>query len=318
MYKLASVMLRRRGGRNRRTGAAALLVAVTVLAAGGCRTYPITYNPNIRTPDSPAEPAALAPLEPASTLPAVPPTSSAPATTEVPATTTAPVTTVRPAAPPATAARPAVPTAPPPVVYHFPGSVSPAVAAVAPAVVDIDAADGVQHAFGTGMVLTTSGQILTNNHVVRGARTITVTSVNTGRAYRVTVVGTDAVQDVAMLQMQNPAGLVTFNVGGSVNLGDPVTAIGNTYGRGGTPSIRTGSVVATGQSLEASDGAGAVEHLNNLIEISAAAQPGDSGGPVADASGRVIGMVVASSGGAGYAIPISTVMAVVQQVQTGH
>jgi S1-C subfamily serine protease len=194
-------------------------------------------------------------------------------------------------------------------------------------------------AAGTGMILTSSGEVLTNNHVVDGATSIKVTVVSTGATYTATVVGTDPTDDVAVLQLQGASGLQTARTGDSstVSAADQVTVVGNAGGVGGTPSAATGTVVATGQTLTASDGNGAnAETLTDMIEINAAVIAGDSGGPLYASDGTIIGMdtAAASSGAAfpgaassgngvdtstiAYAIPIDRALTIASQIESGH
>jgi S1-C subfamily serine protease len=192
-------------------------------------------------------------------------------------------------------------------------------------------------AAGTGMIVTSNGEILTNNHVVDGATSIKVTVVSTGKIYTATVVGTDATDDVAVLQLQNASGLKTANFGdsGAVKVGDSVTGVGNAGGVGGTPSAASGSVQALNQTITASDDSGAnAETLHGLIETNAPIQAGDSGGPLY-AGAKIVGMDTAastsSSGGrmsygdsaqtavaaTAYAIPINTALSIAAQIESG-
>ena len=181
-------------------------------------------------------------------------------------------------------------------------------------------------AAGTGMVLTASGEVLTNNHVVEGATSITVTVLSTGRSYAATVVGTSPTHDVAVLQLTGASGLATVDLGdsSSVQVGDTVTGVGNAGNAAGT-SAATGEVTALGQDITASDGSGSdSEELTGLIMTSAPIEAGDSGGPLYDAQGQVVGIdTAAQSSGrsgqtvAGYAIPIDTAVAVAQQITSG-
>ena len=191
-------------------------------------------------------------------------------------------------------------------------------------VVDIDTVLGYQNgeAAGTGMVLTSAGEILTNNHVVDGATKITVTVVKTGATYPAAVVGTDPTDDVAVIQLSGASGLQTAHLSSSaVQVGAAVTAVGNAGGTGGTPSAAAGQVVALGQSITATDESGAnAEQLTGLIETDADVQAGDSGGPLFDSSGAVVGMdTAASSGGQvqGYAIPIAKAVSIAKQIESG-
>ena len=111
-------------------------------------------------------------------------------------------------------------------------------------VVDITTtlADDGGTAAGTGMLLTSSGVVLTNNHVIEGSADITVTDVTTGRRYSARVLGTDSIDDVAVLQLANASGLPTVSLGdsGRLSVGDAVRAVGNAGGTGGTPSVAPG------------------------------------------------------------------------------
>ncbi|HEX3310227.1 MAG TPA: trypsin-like peptidase domain-containing protein, partial [Streptosporangiaceae bacterium] len=217
-----------------------------------------------------------------------------------------------------------------------PLSASQIASRVDPALVDIVTTLGYQggKAAGTGIVLTSDGEVLTNNHVIRGATSIKVTDVGNGRTYTAKVVGYDASKDVAVIKLQNASGLTTANLGdsSSVQTGDAVTALGNAGGKGGTPSVATGAVTALNQSITASDeGSGAnSEQLSGLIETNADIQPGDSGGALVDAYGQVIGMNTAASSGTqfqsesgqsaaqAYAIPIDNAETIADQIEAGQ
>ena len=207
---------------------------------------------------------------------------------------------------------------------------------VDPALVDVVATEGDQGAVaaGTGIVLTSNGTVLTNNHVIRGATSIKVTDVGNGRTYTAKVVGYDASKDVAVIQLQNASGLTTANLGdsSSVQTGDSVTALGNAGGKGGTPSVATGTVTALNQGITASDEGSGVnsEQLTGLIETNADIQPGDSGGALVNSYGQVIGMNTAASSGTqfqsesgqsaaqAYAIPIDNAETIAKQVEAGQ
>jgi S1-C subfamily serine protease len=217
-----------------------------------------------------------------------------------------------------------------------PLSASQIASRVDPALVDIVTTLGYQNgsAAGTGIVLTSDGEVLTNNHVIRGATSIKVTDVGNGRTYTAKVVGYDASKDVAVIKLQNASGLTTANLGdsSSVQRGDSVTALGNAGGKGGTPSVASGTVTALNQSITASDeGSGAnSEQLSGLIETNADIQPGDSGGALVDAYGQVIGMNTAASTGTqfqsesgqaaaqAYAIPIDNAETIADQIEAGQ
>jgi S1-C subfamily serine protease len=217
-----------------------------------------------------------------------------------------------------------------------PLSASQIASRVDPALVDIVTTLGYQggKAAGTGIVLTSDGEVLTNNHVIRGATSIKVTDVGNGRTYTAKVVGYDASKDVAVIKLQNASGLTTANLGdsSSVQTGDAVTALGNAGGKGGTPSVASGTVTALNQSITASDeGSGAnSEQLSGLIETNADIQPGDSGGALVDAYGQVVGMNTAASTGTqfqsesgqsaaqAYAIPIDNAETIADQIEAGQ
>ena len=151
---------------------------------------------------------------------------------------------------------------------------------------------------GTGIVLTSNGEILTNNHVINGATSVSVTDIGNGKTYKATVVGYDESHDIAVLQLSGASGLTTATTGDSstVNVGDSVVALGNAGGAGGTPSVAAGAVTALNQSITASDeSSGSSEQLTGLIETNADIQAGDSGGPLVNSHGQVIGIDTAAS-----------------------
>lgn len=200
-----------------------------------------------------------------------------------------------------------------------------------PGLVDIDIVDSYQavEGAGTGMVLSSDGEVLTNNHVIEDATRITATDVGDHRTYQVKVVGYDPTQDVAVLQLTGAAHLHTVRLGdsSSVAVGDGVVAVGNAEGAGGTPSWAAGSVTAIDQSITAQDEvSGATEQLHGMIETNCDIVPGDSGGALVDSAGRVIGMNTAASEGfrfqpgvtQGYAIPIDQARTITGQIEAGQ
>ncbi|MDQ1393653.1 MAG: hypothetical protein QOF30_2630 [Acidimicrobiaceae bacterium] len=202
--------------------------------------------------------------------------------------------------------------------------------AVDPSVVDINAKLGYQRAAaaGTGMVLTSDGEVLTNNHVIAGATSLTAMVVG-GKNYTVKVLGTDPTEDVALIKLEGASGLRPITTGDPKKLaaGDPIVAVGNAGGVGGTPTVVTGTVEALDQSVTASDvGGGNSEQLFGLIEINAPLQPGDSGGPLINTSSQVVGMNTAASASnrvesqssVGFAIPITKAMAIAKQIAAGQ
>jgi S1-C subfamily serine protease len=175
-------------------------------------------------------------------------------------------------------------------------------------------------AAGTGMVLTSSGRILTNNHVIAGATTIRVVVPNTTRRYAARVVGYDIADDVAVLQLRGAKNLRTVTIGSSATLrvGASVTAVGNSGGIGRLMSVH-GRVIRLRKSVTVQNDSGERHRLTGLIETSAALRPGDSGGPLLDSAGRVVGIDTAASpfGHRAYAIPIATATRVTKQIVTG-
>jgi S1-C subfamily serine protease len=182
---------------------------------------------------------------------------------------------------------------------------------VDPGLVDIVSTLGYQsaEAAGTGMVVTSSGEVLTNNHVIDGATSIKVTDIGNGRTYTATVVGYNKTDDVAVLQLQGASGLSTASFGNSsdVTTGDKVVALGNAGGKGGTPSVAAGRVTALNQAITASDeGSGNSENLTGMIETNANIQPGDSGGSLVNAEGQIIGMDTAASSSSEMSSPFGS------------
>jgi S1-C subfamily serine protease len=178
-------------------------------------------------------------------------------------------------------------------------------------------------AAGTGLILTSNGEILTNNHVVDGATSITVTVASTGKSYTASVVGTDPTKDVAVLQLSGASGLSTAPTTSSSNaaVADAVTAVGNANGTGSL-SQASGSITAVNQSITASgDNGSNPEALTGLIQTNADIVPGDSGGPLYDSAGDVIGIDTAASSGSttvtGFAIPITTALGIAHQIEAG-
>ncbi len=201
------------------------------------------------------------------------------------------------------------------------------IAKVQSAVVSIDAkstapsvfgggSGGVVEDQGTGMIITSNGEVITNNHVIAGATTITVTLFGSLKALPATLIDADPTNDVALLQITGASNLPTVSYGNSdnVQVGDAVVAIGNALGlSAGTPTVTQGIISAKGRTVQASDSSGnATETLTNMFQTDAAINPGNSGGPLVDSSAKVIGMntaVAANANGTsqaqniGFAIP---------------
>lgn len=204
---------------------------------------------------------------------------------------------------------------------------------VDPGVVDVNTVIDSQgqgfQAAGTGMIVTSSGEVLTNHHVVEGASSIQVNIQGHSHSYNATVIGVDPPADVALLQIQGVSGLPTVTLADSsaLTVGQSVVAIGNALGRGGTPTATQGTITALDQSITASDNSGNSEQLTGLIQSNASISPGDSGGPLVNTAGQVVGMITAGSSGrgfrqaasrVGFAVPSSTALDVVNQIRAGN
>jgi S1-C subfamily serine protease len=175
---------------------------------------------------------------------------------------------------------------------------------------------------GSGFIINEDGQILTNNHVVRGSREVTVTLTNQ-KQYKARVLGTDARNDIALLQIKAPGKLPFLRLGSSDNLqvGQKVLAIGNPFGLAGT--LTTGIISSLGRSLGGDENGG---QLEDLIQTDAAINPGNSGGPLLDSHGDVIGINTAIYGnggsaeggniGIGFAMPINKAKTDLEEYRT--
>lgn len=180
-------------------------------------------------------------------------------------------------------------------------------------------------AAGTGFVVDAGDAlVLTNNHVVRDATSVTVTVPSTGKSYPATIAGVDVSADIAVLRLPRATGLTAAPIGNSaaMTLGTQVLAIGNQAGQNGPPAIAPGIINSLNRTIQANDGtSGFTETLHGMLQTSAQIEPGDSGGPLADASGAVVGVDTAAGTGnstVGYAIPIDGAMAVERQIAAGH
>src|SRR6266851_7496802 len=271
-------------------------IAATILAAGGGIGIGLTVSRYLHT-SHPAQTATL------------------PRTSE-PSSSTAPIAAVTPSA-------------------NQNGTINaPAIAAkVDPAIVDINTviqgSSGTNGAAaGTGMIITSSGEVLTNNHVVDGSISISVTISGRTGTYPAHVIGVSPGSDVALIQIEGVSGLptVTFADSSSVKVGDQIVALGNALGKGGAPTVTQGQVTAVDQTITASEGNGRSETLNGLIQSDASISPGDSGGALVTSSGQVIGMITAgeaqgfraNSSTVAYSVSTNTALGVVNQVRSGQ
>jgi S1-C subfamily serine protease len=200
-------------------------------------------------------------------------------------------------------------------------------AKVNPAVVDINTVVGSGRAAGTGMIISSNGEVLTNNHVVDGSTSIQVTIAGRSQTYTAHVVGVDPGADIAVIQVEGVSGLptVTFARSSSVKVGDAVVAIGNALGQGGTPDVSQGSITALDQTITASEGGAKSERLTGMIQTDATIYPGDSGGPLLNSAGQVVGMITAgqvqgfrsSGSNLNYAVPSDMILDIVNQIRSG-
>ena len=174
---------------------------------------------------------------------------------------------------------------------------------------------------GTGIIISDSGYILTNKHVVEGASKVDIVLAD-GTSYDgVDVVGTDPVNDIAFLKIRNAQNLKVAVIGDSskMEVGEKVVAIGNALGQYQT-SVTSGIISGLGRPLVAGDEAsGQTEQLRNLLQTDAAINPGNSGGPLVNLSGEVVGINTAidqDAQGIGFAIPINDAKGLIKSVTT--
>jgi S1-C subfamily serine protease len=192
-------------------------------------------------------------------------------------------------------------------------------------IVDIYTTLGYEHwvAAGTGMILSQSGEVLTNNHVIQGATRFKVVDVTTHTTYKGAVIGYSVSRDVAVLQLADASRLKTIRLGDSsrARVGQHVVARGNAQGRGGAPKAARGRIIALHRQIVAKEAGGDSEILRNVIATNAPVVPGDSGGPLENAQNRAIGMVTAgslSSTHLGFAIPIRQALLLARQIEEGR
>jgi len=202
-------------------------------------------------------------------------------------------------------------------------------AAVAPSVVAIQVQSQQGGSEGSGVIIDAEGHVLTNNHVVAGGENGKVAvTLSDGRIFEATIVGTDPTTDLAVIKLENaPDDLEPATLGDSndVQVGEPVLAVGNPLGLANTAT--TGIVSALDRPVSASGEDGSDTVVTNAIQIDAAVNPGNSGGPLFDASGRVIGITSSiatlSSGmggqsgsiGLGFAIPVNLASNIADQLK---
>ncbi|WIM07509.1 trypsin-like peptidase domain-containing protein [Trueperella bernardiae] len=202
-------------------------------------------------------------------------------------------------------------------------------AAVSNAVVSINVSGAKGDTAGSGFIIDEDGHIITNDHVVSGADQVYVT-LSDSRVYQAEIVGTDAATDLAVIKLVNPPKDLTvarFGDSSALKVGQPVAAIGNPLGLSST--MTTGIISALDrpvQTVSESSPASATRVVTNAVQIDAAVNPGNSGGPVFDSSGAVIGVassIATLSGsessqsgsiGLGFAIPINLAKTIANQL----
>ncbi|MEU4469260.1 trypsin-like peptidase domain-containing protein [Streptomyces sp. NPDC024017] len=235
------------------------------------------------------------------------------------------------------------------------GTVSGVAKAVSPSIVEISADSNAGSSTGSGVIITGDGEIITNNHVISGASQIKVTT-NDGKSYSAKVVGTDSKKDLALIKLENAAGLKAATLGDSagVQVGDEVVAIGSPEGLSGTvtsgiiSALDRDVTVSTDESQEQQQGqqggewpfefggrefngdTGSNTTTYKALQTDASLNPGNSGGALIDMNGNIIGInsamysaagasssAAAGSVGLGFSIPINTVKADLAKLRAG-
>jgi S1-C subfamily serine protease len=180
-------------------------------------------------------------------------------------------------------------------------------------------------ASGTGIVVSRDGEVVTNDHVVSGATSVTVSLEGSTSRLAAVIVGESPANDLALLRVQGASGLtpVTFGDSRAKVVGDDVLAVGFALGLTGGPTVTDGIISATGRSVTTETAAGQPVTLAGMLQTDAAISSGNSGGPLVDAEAHVVGIntVVAASSGSttaqniGFAIPSATVQALLPQLR---
>jgi putative serine protease PepD len=173
-----------------------------------------------------------------------------------------------------------------------------------------------QQGAGTGIVISSDGLVLTNAHVISGATSIKVRTID-GKVRDGRVLGAVTTADVALVKMNDASDLQTATLGRSSGLavGDDGIAVGNALGLGGDPTVTLGIVSALGRSIDTDNG-----RLEGVIQTDAAINPGNSGGPLVNSDGEVVGVNTAIAGQAqniGFAIAIDTIKPIIERLKAG-
>ncbi|TPQ16337.1 S1C family serine protease [Streptomyces sporangiiformans] len=235
------------------------------------------------------------------------------------------------------------------------GTVAGVAAAVSPSIVEISASTAAGESTGSGVIITSDGEIITNNHVVSGATSVKVTT-STGKSYTAKVVGTDSKKDLALIKLENASGMKAATLGdsGGVKVGDDVVAIGSPEGLSGTVTSGIVSALDRDVTVATDDGqqqqqspddgwpfgfggqefngdTGSSTTTYKAIQTDASLNPGNSGGALIDMNGNIIGInsamyspasasgsgSAAGSAGLGFAIPINTVKSDLSALRAG-
>lgn len=225
------------------------------------------------------------------------------------------------------------------VIDNRPADIQAVLARVLPSVVSVSATSTRVSPFfgrwvgsavvasGTGIVMSKTGEVITNAHVVSGARSITVTFNDSSTPLPATLVGASPDNDLALLEVSGATNLVpaTLADSGSVVVGDSVLAVGYALGLAGGPTVTDGIISALGRSVATETATGQTVTLTGMLQTDAAISSGNSGGPLVNAAGQVVGVntVVATSNGSttaqniGFAIASSTVSSLLPMLRGG-
>ena len=195
--------------------------------------------------------------------------------------------------------------------------VAKAAAVITPSVVTIDATSNSGEAIGTGIIITSDGEVVTNNHVVEGSSTVNVILNGETEPRKATVLATDPSNDLGLIKIDDISGMTpaTFADPESIAVGDPVVAVGYALDLDGGPSVTSGIISALNRTMQNDNGA-----LNRLIQTDAAISSGNSGGPLINMSGQVVGINTAvarstdtsAANNIGFAISVGEVKRVIE------
>lgn len=224
------------------------------------------------------------------------------------------------------------------VIDNRPADIQAVLARVLPSVVSVSATSTQVSPFfgrwgastvvasGTGIVMSRTGEVVTNAHVVSGAESITVTFNDSSTPFPATLVGASPDNDLALLKVSGATNLVPATLAdSSVVVGDSVLAVGYALGLAGGPTVTDGIISALGRSVATETATGQTVTLTGMLQTDAAISSGNSGGPLVNATGQVVGVntVVATSNGSttaqniGFAIASSTVSTLLPTLRGG-